>query len=855
MRVVCNCITRLCVVVATAMPSSASEVVRLTRENYAANLPRGKESDAIIGDYILRNDRLVAVIADTAPGRRANMTTQRVGGCIIDLTRRDRQNDQLTAYYPGAMTSLFAKTTIMQASGPEARVVCETGNGTGSIRALVDYTLQDGQDFVRVLRQITNVGSQPAPVVLSDAMRADTSFTKSGPGPTDLYWAYDHWFGQAYGIVAEDAKMESKSDGRSATIYYHKNGGRAAELKPGEHLAITTRVFVAHNLVELIGFDRKAAGNDDPVISINVREAGGAPVGHAEVFIERDGAPYGHARTLADGHVSFALPKGECRVLVKAFARGESAKVVQVSGPAEIGFEVPAPPVFEATITDDEGGPIACKVEFQGQKDTPHPDFGPTTQGPAVKNLYYSHNGNFRWPVPPGKYQVLVSHGPEYDLATGSVEMKPGETTEFRAKLHRVVDSKGWVSAEIHSHSSPSGDNTTDMLGRVLNHLAEQIEFAPCTEHNRLETYVPILEKLGCKHRLATCTGMELTGQPLPLNHQNAFPLLYHPGAQDNGAPDTDPDPEVQIRRLAAWDNHSEKLVQTNHPDLGWMYFDRDGNGKQDAGFYRMFAFQDVIEVWGNDPQAAAEDSILAMRPITARQRNDRLFNWLQLLNQGYRIVGVGNSDAHYTDHGIGWIRNYVKSSTDHVEKIDTMEMVRQFQAGHVVNTNGPYLEASVRSGSATAISGDSLDVKNGKATVRVRVQCANWLDVNRIQLLLNGRADPKYNFTRAANRAMFSDGVVKFDRAIDVDLAADAHLIVVATGEGSNISNVYGAAFANVAPIAFTNPIYMDADGNGFEPNGDTLGHRLPVKADERKALPKMIREKAKASKTKAAE
>ena len=30
------------------------------------------------------------------------MTVRDVGGCLIDLTRRDRQNDQLSAFYPGA---------------------------------------------------------------------------------------------------------------------------------------------------------------------------------------------------------------------------------------------------------------------------------------------------------------------------------------------------------------------------------------------------------------------------------------------------------------------------------------------------------------------------------------------------------------------------------------------------------------------------------------------------------------------------------------------------------------------------------------------------------------------------------
>ena len=33
------------------------------------------------------------------------MTVRDVGGCLIDLTRRDRQSDQLSAFYPGAQSS------------------------------------------------------------------------------------------------------------------------------------------------------------------------------------------------------------------------------------------------------------------------------------------------------------------------------------------------------------------------------------------------------------------------------------------------------------------------------------------------------------------------------------------------------------------------------------------------------------------------------------------------------------------------------------------------------------------------------------------------------------------------------
>src|SRR5687767_14740703 len=78
------------------------ELAVLTEENWDELVPQGKEVDAIYGDYVLRNDKIVAVIARDVDGRNANMTVRNVGGCVIDLTRRGVQSDQLSAYYPVA---------------------------------------------------------------------------------------------------------------------------------------------------------------------------------------------------------------------------------------------------------------------------------------------------------------------------------------------------------------------------------------------------------------------------------------------------------------------------------------------------------------------------------------------------------------------------------------------------------------------------------------------------------------------------------------------------------------------------------------------------------------------------------
>ena len=220
----------------------------------------------------------------------------------------------------------------------------------------------------------------------------------------------------------------------------------------------------------------------------------------------------------------------------------------------------------------------------------------------------------------------------------------------------------------------------------MLNLLCEQIEFAPCTEHNRLSTYDPHLQALKAETRMATCVGMELTGTPLPLNHQNAFPLIMRPHTQDGGGPTADEDPAIQIARLAMWDQGSDKLVQVNHPDMGWMFRDRNGDGTPDSGFTGMFGHIDVIEV--HPPHAIFGGPTI---PLESRKINAPIHNWLQLLNQGRRIPGVVNTDAHYNFHGSGWLRNYVKSSTDDPASIKTLDVVHAAEMpvlrGMVTNT------------------------------------------------------------------------------------------------------------------------------------------------------------------------
>jgi hypothetical protein len=303
---------------------------------------------------------------------------------------------------------------------------------------------------------------------------------------------------------------------------------------------------------------------------------------------------------------------------------------------------------------------------------------------------------------------------------------------------------------------------------------------------------------------------------------------LHKPRTQDGGGPQIDANPLVQIERLALWDNKSEKLLQMNHPDLVQILGDRDKDNKPDAGFEKMFGYVDVMEVHPPhrifSPPATLDEAHKDQAPI---------FHWLQMLNLGYRVPGVVNSDAHYTYHGSGFLRNYIKSSTDEPGKIDTMEMVRQSQKGHVVMTNGPFMEVLAKVPAAgpknSGGPGDDVIAPGGKLNISVRVQCPNWFDIDRVQVFISGRPDPKLNFTRRTSGERFDSGVVRFQHEFPVELGQDAHLVVAAIGENSSLGLVMGPTYGKDKPVAVSNPIFVDTNGDGFKPNGDLLGFPLP--------------------------
>jgi len=829
----------VCLTLFTTTSSRGAEAFEVGPEQ-KSELPGGKEADGIIGDFILRNDKVEAVISGNLPLRRANMSTFYgangiTPGCLYDLTLRGSSNDQITIFSPADQRGAVSWVRVLN-DGRDGEAVIETivtAPGNKGISKRHEYRLRDGWQGVRITTTLGNEGVKPANVITNDR------------------WTTFHRTGFAQGIAWADAVDPADKAGYAHGLIEGNeafDAARKSGLAPGQSVAYTRFLAVGHSSAEAVGLVAVLRGKTGQVAG-HVRDRNGDPVTSAELIIRSTGGKgetNGIAYPDAQGRFAFSLPEGGYDITISQAGRAALNRTVTVKSDAEAALDLTMSlaSLVAFDIRDEAGKSLPCKVQFHGIEETKSPNLGPNNRAYGCVDQYHSEKGQFRVDLPPGQYRIVVTRGIEYGHLVRQIKLEPEGTLTIKGTLKRLVDTKGWVSADYHNHSTPSGDNTCGTDDRIINLAAEHIEFAPTTEHNRLYDWRPHIEKLGLTNHVQTVPGLELTGSG---PHLNSFPFKPEPFTQDQGAPVWHPDPRISAITLRDWQGaRPERWIQINHPDMVQNFIDQDGDGRVDGGFMGIAELIDGIET-----QNYRDSEILGGKPfkITKDAKGKetvsyiREFIWLQMLNRGHRYAAMAVNDAHTVyGNGVGSWRMYMPSRSDEPANIDWIENSRHAKAGRSVLTSGPFLQVRTEEG---ILPGATLRASGG-VKLKVKVQCTDWIDIDRVQVLVNGRPDPKLNFTRKSHPKWFADGVVKFNRTIPVPLTTDAHLIVVAIGEDHDLSIGFGTSpQSKIKPCAYHNPIFVDVDGGGFTPNGDLLGWDLPVKKISVAEVRKMISDK----------
>lgn len=492
------------------------------------------------------------------------------------------------------------------------------------------------------------------------------------------------------------------------------------------------------------------------------------------------------------------------------------------------------------------------------------------------RNFVYVADGTSTVSVRPGTYEVYGSRGPEYTIKKKKLVILEGKIKKTKIKLKRIVQTPDAMSADFHIHSARSWDASAGLDARVASFAGEQVEVMISTDHNYQVDYASTITALGIGDFVTSIVGNEATGStpnppawPDSIGHINAWPLTVQPDAHADGATQVEfVAPNLIFSRLR---DAGAQVVQYNHPRAGV-------SGLTGIGFFNNFGFDPAQTVATPPNDVLLDDDVLGpgisgvanpdgyrnidfdmMEIANGMDIDDYIEvrdDWFSLLNQTDDatvpfIVGSGVSDSHrITLETAGYHRSYVSGVGEDPSALPVATFNTNIKAGRVMATTGPYIEYTLEDTlGATAAPGDTFDPSTSDVIVNIRVQSTHWIPVEEVRIVINGLVTHVFNTTTTpavtlpTKPTSGSKKTVRFEAAVPVTLTQDDWILVEA-GAPLSPSPTPDPFASQIVPgfvaNAFTNPVFVDLDGDGFDPPG--LPPLAPLIAKAAVAAPKNV-------------
>ena len=507
-----------------------------------------------------------------------------------------------------------------------------------------------------------------------------------------------------------------------------------------------------------------------------------------------------------------ALRDGENVLMIEAPPSLDDIEVGPVFIAAKPMIEVMSGAQIDVTVTDGEtGGGLPCRLTLTRADGTLQPLRAEPAGAVAVRiGVVYTRNGKAMLSLPPGDYILHAGRGFEWGVECSAISLRAGETKQVALQLRREVPTAGWIAADSHIHTlTHSGHGDAKIEERMLTIAGEGIELAVATDHNHHTDYAPSATSMGVAERFTPVIGNEVTTKH---GHFNVFPI-------EAGARVVNYEQEDWAKLLPEIRaTPGVKVITLNHP--------RDLH----SGFIPLGGVQFNPKT-GRHRQEDALD-IDAMEVITsaAMQSDIHLLykDWFALLNRGHRIAAVASSDSHDVNRFIlGQGRTYVAAKDADAANLDLDEVWRSYKEGRLLVSLGLLAQLKVNDKFTVG------DLATGLAE-RIKVEATvfgpAWTQADHIELFANGiliREQQIEDNHRAGEKARIVWQLPK--------PAHDVHLVVIATGPGVTepfweIPRPYQPSSKTFVPrvVGSTNPIWLDADGDGRFESAFAIARRL---------------------------
>jgi len=563
----------------------------------------------------------------------------------------------------------------------------------------------------------------------------------------------------------------------------------------------------------------------------------GAPVASARVHVMNTAQDQAvaFARTAADGSWTSPVAPGNYAILALADDRvGSGAHAITVPSTGLPGVSLALGPSSRIDCAVTENGlPVPAKIVLEPV--TPVRPSLPDALGEMWDKqpiIVFSPDGTAHVPVFPGQWHVTFSRGFEYDRPTADVSAPAGGSASATAVLNRVVDTTGWISGDFHVHAQGSPDADDLLDAKVRAFAGEGVEVPVSTEHEFIGDFGPTAAALGLNGFMHTIAGTELT--TTSTGHFNVFPLQQVTGALNNGGflwyGKTIPQVLAEARaRLTP--QGAAPVVQMNHPRTsGMAYLDAvhfDPNSFAplvDAADWPAPSTWDAMEVWNGAPLYMFEgcpvssDSFYSTCLLKVPSHPTG-FDWFSFLDRGVRVTGTGNSDSHNASlREVGYPRDYLDVGGDDPTALTDSQVTAALRGMKVTISGGPFLTIAT----ADAAIGGLAQAPSNNVHLLVKLQAPVWMGpLARLDIWQGDTSAHGAHVVQSIDLSGLPvTGTIRLDTAVDIATSgADFWLLATARGpvDASGQSHALWPVIQEpVPPYAITNPIFVDADGDG---------------------------------------
>ena len=433
------------------------------------------------------------------------------------------------------------------------------------------------------------------------------------------------------------------------------------------------------------------------------------------------------------------------------------------------------------------------------------------------KNTLPSPPGRQTRAIPVGRYHVYVSRGPEYTLDRHEVDVMEGKTARLAATLSRVVDTGGFISSDYHLHLQ---QNLCDGMAVAA---AEGLDLFTALHVDAPEIAVHLdghVSELGLASFMATMAGMEVgTG----FGHFSVFPMTSLDGNRDRNALLATRTPAHMLRLMRGGPDNV--IAQINHPRHGPSnkgYF----NGRLDLRSGEVLSEDFELAFDQTEVFNALTDGVRSVDSVRpgdldwegyigrTREVDQNLKDWFRFLNRRVMIPGVGTTDVivnreyesgplprHYPYLLPGYPRTYVHSEIDTPVELVSASIVDSLRRRASSSSCGPFVRFTADDGVPV---GSVVTAADRPVTLHISVEAPPWIPVDRVEVVSNGAV--LHDFAVGDRTTQ-----VRFQKDVAVRPARDAWYLVIASSNRG-----WELPFERYRSFSFTNPIFVDVDGNG---------------------------------------